>query len=289
MNKEIFQTEARFICPHCDRPTTYQVYIPEPNWYAMEKLSDMYSEGPVFVNCTFCGTEFDAYAQVTNHECTIVFEDHLETKVDCDPPYYFQEEDWTNDSVPDHPLKIFESSISQIRDHLDKQNGELDRQFINRMLFCQAVTALEAFLGDFLQRNLTPNAIKNLISHELEIKREKFTLEQIHNNKNLVEQTVRIFLKGVLYHNIPKVANLYKIAFGIEALTPPIDMKKIMTAINLRHDCVHRNGFTTDGEWLDTFTNDYIQETLLSFSELVNHIFIKSTVVVAKEVLGDDF
>lgn len=286
---ESFQSDVTFICPTCQDHAGYPVDIPEPDWGNMEDLSEMHAEGPVLVRCNSCKNEFDAYAIVANHECSITLDGHPDTFINCQPPFYAPSEEWIDYEIPDHPIKIFEDSIVLIHEHLSEQNGENHNQFINRMLFCQAVTALEAFLGDFLQKQLTPNAISNLISKDNELSAEKFTLDQIHKNPNLVEHSLKKHLHSILYHNLPKVSRIYKIAFNVDIWNPSIDKAAILKSINLRHDCVHRNGYTSDGELIETFNNEYIEGILSQYSLLVSHI---STVVyssVAREIFGDDF
>lgn len=287
---QTFQSEILFSCPTCNRKVGYSVDIPEPEWHMMEEPADLYAEGPVLIICPSCKSEFDGYAYVSHQECSIEIEDHPGRIINCEPPYFSPEEDdWINDSIPDNPIQIFQSTIRQIRDHLHKQDGSEDGQFINRMLFCQTITALEAFLGDFIIKQLTPGSVSNLIAKDEDISREKFTLEQINKNPNLVSDHVNNHLKTILYHNLPKVYRIYKIAFDIDIWDPQIDKKSIMKAISLRHDCVHRNGYTADGKWLDVFDNKYIEETMTHLSLLVDHIYNAVNSLRAKEAFGGDF
>jgi hypothetical protein len=51
-------------------------------------------------------------------------------------------------------------------------------------------------------------------------------------------------MKNLLYHNLPKVSNMYKSTFDIAFP----NFSEISSYISIRHDLVHRNGKTKGGE-----------------------------------------
>jgi hypothetical protein len=51
-----------------------------------------------------------------------------------------------------------------------------------------------------------------------------------------------------------------------------VDNSKLFKAIIYRHDCVHRNGLTTDGIRLTVFTKSYVEEIAEVMRSLVDRI-----------------
>ncbi len=131
------------------------------------------------------------------------------------------------------------------------------------MVFSHQVTALEAYLGDTLLKEVMADtgAMQRLIDQDDDLAKEKFTLAEISKEAGLVERKVREHLRSILYHNLAKVDVLYNIALGVRILTLAGDKKSLFKAVLLRHDCVHRNGFDKDGNELKVFTKAFVQNT----------------------------
>jgi hypothetical protein len=86
-----------------------------------------------------------------------------------------------------------------------------------------------------------------LMAEDKDLAKERFSLADIAARPDLVEQTVREYLRSILYHNLAKVDFL--------------DKDRLFQAIKYRHDCVHRNGFDAEGNELTIFTRQFVQET----------------------------
>jgi len=69
------------------------------------------------------------------------------------------------------------------------------------------------------------------------------------------------------------VRALYKIAIGLD-LFDLLGAKKdgLFKAIEYRHDCVHRNGYDSEGNRLEIFTKEYVQEIADIMKDLVEDI-----------------
>ncbi len=70
---------------------------------------------------------------------------------------------------------------------------------------------------------------------------------------------VREYLVNIIYHNLSKVQNLYKTVLEIKF---PNNLSPIYKAISIRHDIVHRNGKSKDGQALTIKKSDVV--TLLN-------------------------
>jgi len=172
-------------------------------------------------------------------------------------------EEWLDYSLSDNPFGIFMASYHHTGDLLADHGEDSGTHLINRMVFSQQVTALEAYLGDTLMKEVMSDdaAMKRLIDRDEDLAREKFTLAEIVDDPGLVERKVREHLRSVLYHNLAKVDVLYNIALGFHILPLATDKQKLFKSVILRHDCVHRNGFDKDGKELTVFTKPFVQET----------------------------
>jgi len=131
---------------------------------------------------------------------------------------------------------------------------------ILKMSFSHAVTAMETYLCDTLihQISTDESAFLRAIKFVDDITQRRFSLIEIHMNKDLVINTVRQTLKGFLYHNMKKVARLYRQVLNIE-IPVSDDFQKYLA---LRHDIVHRNGKTVEGKCVEI--TDEIVESLIS-------------------------
>jgi hypothetical protein len=172
-------------------------------------------------------------------------------------------DDWIDYSPPDNPFTIFLTSCRQTADLLDHYGSQGGAHVLNRMVFSHQITALEAYLGDTLLKEVLRDndAITRLIQKDSDLTQMKFTLTEIAASPNLVEDCVREHLRSILYHNLAKVDVLYGIALQLRIL-PLLENNKeeLFRAVSLRHDCVHRNGFDKDGKELTVFTRQFVQE-----------------------------
>jgi hypothetical protein len=100
-----------------------------------------------------------------------------------------------------------------------------------------------------------------LLAEHKDLSNEKFSLVEIAADPNIVDRTIRKYLRSILYHNLAKVDYLYKCALGFPIIDKIADKSTLFRAIQYRHDCVHRNGFDADGDELKIFTRELIRDT----------------------------
>jgi hypothetical protein len=115
-----------------------------------------------------------------------------------------------------------------------------------------------------------------LLAAEKDLSSKKFTLAEIAAGKEFVQSEVLSYLRSIVYHNIPKVRALYSIAADIDLFDLlGADNEKLFKAIEYRHDCVHRNGRDSQGNRLEVFTKEYVQETADMMKALVSKVETK--------------
>lgn len=206
-------------------------------------------------------------ANVGRHRLVKDFEYGLE-------PEMPEPDDWLNFEAPVNPYSIFKNSHEQTTALLTDHGREDGDFLLNRMVFSHQITALEAYLGDTLINEVMrdADALRRLIAEAKELVEAKYSLHQIANFPDLVQTTVRAYLRDILYHNLEKVDVLYKIALGVKLLSLAKDKPRLFKAINLRHDCVHRNGFEKDGNELKVFTKPFVHTTADLIRDFVDSV-----------------
>jgi hypothetical protein len=230
-----------------------------------DRASDMTAEDETELKCPACDTEFPGHVFNSGGHCDVSLLDHPDTKVEAGHAFYdglAENEPWVDYSVPDDPYAIFMDSYHETGDLLADQGGDGTR-LVNRMIFSQQVTALEAYLGDTLINGaLSDNTtIERLLAEEADLKDTKLSLKDILADPDIVKTQIKVHLKSILYHNIAKVRVLYKIVFQFDIFTLLTEDERnaLFKAVEYRHDCVHRNGRNKEGKQLDVFSKAYVQ------------------------------
>lgn len=183
-------------------------------------------------------------------------------------------DDWVDRDVAEHPHTVFLDSYHHTGDLLAGHGSSDGSNLVNRLLFAQQITALEAYLSDTLFKavNNDPDAIRRLIVVDKNLNAQKVTLSDIAANPNIVAETVTEYLRSLVFHDLPQVDFLYRTVFGVPILRDDIDKGKLFAAVKYRHDCVHRNGIGKNGVRLAVFTKAYVQETADLARSLVERI-----------------
>ncbi|MDO8900825.1 MAG: hypothetical protein Q7V15_05660 [Phenylobacterium sp.] len=271
-----FETNVVFICPKCGETAASAVEVPEPDWSAAEQASDLYSEGETEVHCSVCGEAFAAYVNNSSGTCQVKLDDFPLVKISCDLAFYAPEEseDWIELEITGDPYGFFIESYRQATSVLVEHGEHLGAHIINRMVFSQQVTALEAYLSDTLIKgvNSSPDAMQRLIENDKDLLAERVTLAEIAKNPNVLNERVKSYLRSVLYHNLQRVDFLYRTAFEVRVLGTKDENKHLLEAIQNRHHCVHRNGIDLDGNRLIVFTPEYVQITADRMKAVVDRI-----------------
>lgn len=274
-----FESHISFICPYCEKHSESAVYVPEPEWALFDRMSDVYSEGTTDVTCSECSSDFEAYVQNYASGCEVTLNDFPDVDVDASMAFYTPDPDEYYEpeyEIPDNPHTIFNQSYTETTDMLESYGDDSGNSLINRMVFVQQVTALEAYLSDTLIKSCSSDdrIVKKILSKNKQLIKEKYTLEEIASNPSLVKDKVLEFLYKITFHNLRQVIPLYMHAFDINILEPLSDDQKsqLFSAILHRHDCVHRNGYDKDGNQLDVFTKQYVLEVANISKAIVDQI-----------------
>jgi len=120
------------------------------------------------------------------------------------------------------------------------------RYLVFRMTYAYAVTLLEAFLGDTAKSLISSNNRFFKNSRKIdELKNAKYSLDFLATNEMDAKGLAIKELSNILYHNMPKVKRIFEIILNARI---EIDISNLERIMKIRHDIVHRNGKTKEGE-----------------------------------------
>ncbi len=146
------------------------------------------------------------------------------------------------------------------------------RDILNRQIFISVIGTMETFLSDAFV-NLTfdnEDYFKNFIETHPEFKKQKFELREIYKAYDNLEETAKKVMLDTIYHNLPTVSQMFTDTFKIQF--PSI--KEVYGLVLKRHDLVHRNGKTKDGENVET-DDKAIKELIETVTKFINDIATK--------------
>lgn len=288
LNAQRWVSTVQFTCPVCGHVNQQDVDVPEPNYMA-EKSSEMTSEGEAELFCEGCEKWFSADVWAGPAHCDMTIREYEGTHVSCDSPGYDRPpEEWLDDwEVPEHPKDVFDLNADELREIIKAQASDFGGALINRMIFAQILTFLEAYFCDNLIKGLRehPSLLVSFSEKDGAIKDASIAASSVLRDPNAVQNWIEYNLKNRLYHQFGSgkkdkagkekpegVVLWYAMAFGFRLTPSDADLAALRDYATLRHDCVHRNGETKDGEKLVQFDKAYLQDALKTAVRIVAHI-----------------
>tara|TARA_B100000965_G_scaffold383249_1_gene382291 strand:+ start:596 stop:1333 length:738 start_codon:yes stop_codon:yes gene_type:complete len=142
--------------------------------------------------------------------------------------------------------KSFVEELHELKRIISAKEAISKPYLVLRMAYAYAVTLLEAFLADSVKSLVSTNAqyFENSLRVE-ELRKARYSLEDLTENGVNAKGLAVKQLSGILYHNIPKVIRIFETVLDRRV---GIDMAEVDAISRIRHDIVHRNGKTKDGE-----------------------------------------
>jgi hypothetical protein len=144
-------------------------------------------------------------------------------------------------------LKTFFSELEQLKElsRLQKE-GEKLKTILNRQIFIGVIGSMETFLSDVFMKLVFDDKsyYESFVRTHPDFKTRKFELREIFDQQNQLDLIVKKVILDTIFHNLPTVSKMFRDTFNISF--PKIeDMYK---HVLIRHDLVHRNGKTKDGD-----------------------------------------
>lgn len=142
---------------------------------------------------------------------------------------------------------------------------------LQRMCYASMVTAMEAYLGDIIKREVMtrPSLMERFVASYSEYSELKFTLSQIHSQLRKLHTRVRDTLDGIAFHNLAKARKIFMDVLLIEFEANAFGL--LCKAVNIRNDIVHRNGKDKKGNMVNVSMND-VQELRSCIMKFISHI-----------------
>lgn len=168
-----------------------------------------------------------------------------------DEDYDFDDYDYQEEFEAIIANKGYYDSFQKEVSNLEKLNSiSLENQdlesVLKRQLYISAIGTLETFLSETFvnQTDERPEYFKRFIETFPDFSKRKFALNEIYSHYENLKTTARKEMLKVIYHNLDVVQNMFIATFNINF--PEID--ELSKLIATRHDLVHRNGKTKEGE-----------------------------------------
>jgi len=148
--------------------------------------------------------------------------------------------------LPKH-LQTFNTSIANVTALLEVEVPPPQQRHFRGMLYVSVIMAMEAYLLDNFISCLNSDKVifRKYIETTDHFRRQKIPLSTIFKESDGIDKRGRAYLTRVLWHRLSEVARLYRNSLGVQL---PQDMKELLAAVQIRHDFVHRNGRTPDGQ-----------------------------------------
>ena len=181
---------------------------------------------------------------------------------------------------------IFSGAILDIEQLLEtKVDGSVSPCFL-RLLYVNVITALETYLSDAFINTVVnaPTLMRRFIETTPEFKSEKVSLADVFKAAEGVERKARTYLIDVVWHHIERVKPMYRATLDIDF---PDNLSAVFRAVLTRHDIVHRNGKTKDGNEIIITPND-IASLIEAVEAFAQHIDAQLADVRSNPLLSTD-
>lgn len=165
------------------------------------------------------------------------------------------------DNAIDDILVLSKLEIEDTNEHL-----------LQRILFANVYSSMEAFLQDsckyYLMRN--QNFKEAFLKSHYSLSKEKINLSEIFDKINQIDYKIQDTVENTVFHRLSQdVCPLFINTFGISFP----DHKYIDDNLMIRHDIVHRNGFSKDRSRLHIISKNQLYELIGEVDKFVHALF----------------
>lgn len=166
------------------------------------------------------------------------------------------------------------SHLNQLR-ALTIDSAEL-KDILLRQIFISIIGAVETYLSDaFINRTMSSDFyLENFVRTNPEFKKQKISISEVFEISRSIRERAKSLMIGTIYHKLPIVKEMYEQTFGIKFP----DISAMQKYVVQRHDLVHRNGKTVDGQFV--LVDDCAVSGLSDIAE--------DFIVAVSEALDDD-
>jgi hypothetical protein len=169
-------------------------------------------------------------------------------------------------------ISVFSKALRNIMS-LSRNSPQLvfgGENLLRSMLYANTITALESFLSDFLIQSISNSEeyLSNLGSNYRQFKERKLSLRELIDLKLTPLELAVKELENTVFHNMARTEYLYKAALGIGFP----QYGKIASAVENRHDIVHRNGVRRGSRDPTEYSQQQVVELVLDVQMFVSEL-----------------
>ena len=179
-----------------------------------------------------------------------------------------------------HALDYGYSGLCRTIDVLDKIDAldEISRKLLNRTLYANVISSMEAYLSDrLIQKVLSSEDNKRLfVENFKDFNDSKISISDIFKQMENLDSYIKKTLRDIIYHNLPRVKNIYKTTLSVDLG----DVSELMKCISIRHDIVHRNGKDKNGNLRDISKDDVsiLAQKVSDFIQNIENQFLMQSI-----------
>lgn len=259
---------AKFRCSNCNSWVyTDSIEIPEPNMLGENnRESEVTVESEAYCTKENCGESFTVF--VSNSFGGSDFEIDGISREDIFFKYFDEEVEQILSSTNYYDL--FEENIVAILSLIEVDTDVDHKKILNRMILSQAITAMESYLLNALSILLTQNdkRVTNALRTIRSFDHRKYSNELFDGDKEAIITALVSSLKSESFHNLKGIKKYFQ---DILSINIDFDTSTLGRIVRLRHDIVHRNGQTIDGEEIE-ISNVDLRDKISVITDYVDHI-----------------
>ena len=182
--------------------------------------------------------------------------------------------------IPSEYFVKFQGNIFTAERLLVQPINKPDEAAFFALLYANAITTLEAYLADaFISLVLKhPSLLRKFVESDPIFKTQRISVAELFMHADSLPKRVRDHLYVLPFHRLEKVQKMYHAVLGI---TFPPGLRDILEAVQVRHDIIHRNGVTKEGEQITLARND-VESLLSRVQDLVGQVDNKIRDVIEK-------
>ena len=175
-----------------------------------------------------------------------------ENKTVCLPPWVLErdrEDGYELEAISENhdPKKNFVDEIKNLEQLLDIDiEDENLKEILHRQVFIGMIGALEIFLSDTFINEVAASTyfLERFVETHPEFRKQKISLGDIFREIKSIEEKAMTVMVETVYHKLSVVKGMYEDTFSIKFP----DISIVLRFVTQRHDLVHRNGKTKNGE-----------------------------------------
>ena len=247
---------VNFECDQCGTQVeSEEIDIPSPNYMA-DTASDSQTDNEGYAICENCEKQFDIDVYVTyaggDGHVNDLPEASDVTVVENEEPYYEDQYDAISSNTAF--LETFNSELNDLNSLLTivPADENLKKIFL-RQIFSSVIGTMETYLSDAFINTVLSNE-ENLRKFYETFKgfgKQNISISAVYDFHDKAEAVAKKTMLDVIYHHLPKVSNMYRDCLGVNFP----NFGEIYKAVLTRHDLVHRNGKTKEGDEVEVDVN----------------------------------